>query len=242
MKWQILLADPPWGFSDQLKNSDTKRGASSNYNTMSLADIKALKVKEIADPNNSILLLWVPSSLLKSGIEVMESWGFEQKQIFIWHKTKKEPFKSIKSKLKASNSFKETWQILSDFDLNDISQFFMGHAFRSCAEVCLLGTRGDSVYKNLLKNKSQRNVMCAPNEKHSKKSTILHKRLEIMFKAPGINFIELFARDEYPAWTCIGNQVKSTLGEDIKNSLERLIQEDKNEQQSALQSTSSTDK
>src|SRR3972149_1049467 len=89
MKFQVIVSDPPWSFKDKLTMSEVKRGAKSQYSTLTIKDIKALNVKEVADPNGAILALWVPSSLLQEGLDTMKSWGFKHKQTYIWVKTKK---------------------------------------------------------------------------------------------------------------------------------------------------------
>ena len=45
-KYNIIICDPPWSFSDSLKMSDTPRGASDQYRVLSNADIKNLKIKQ----------------------------------------------------------------------------------------------------------------------------------------------------------------------------------------------------
>src|SRR5271154_98257 len=91
MKFNVIVADPPWSFSDTLTMSEVKRGADANYNTLSIQDLCALPVSQLADPQGCLLALWVPSALLKEGIEVMEAWNFDLKQSFIWAKSKKDP-------------------------------------------------------------------------------------------------------------------------------------------------------
>ena len=46
--------------------------------------------------------------------------------------------------------------------------------------------------------------------------------LDIMFPGDDINKIELFARRDRPGWKCIGNENPSTIGQDIRDSLEIL--------------------
>src|ERR1700722_15379032 len=96
-KFNVIIADCPWLFSDKLKMSDVARGAAANYPTMTISDIKQLPVKDLIDPAGAILALWVPSSLLQEGLDVMKAWGFDLKQSWIWIKTKKEPFNKIKN-------------------------------------------------------------------------------------------------------------------------------------------------
>ena len=90
MKFQIIVADPAWAAKDLLKMSDVKRGAASNYPVMSIDDICALPVNDIADPEGCVLALWVIGSMLEEGMRVMKEWGFQHKQVFVYVKNKKE--------------------------------------------------------------------------------------------------------------------------------------------------------
>ena len=57
---------------------------------MSLEDICALPVKNIAD-EKCMLFLWCTSSLLDYGFEVMKHWGFQYKTMgFVWVKMTKD--------------------------------------------------------------------------------------------------------------------------------------------------------
>jgi N6-adenosine-specific RNA methylase IME4 len=200
MKFNIIVSDPPWSFSDQLKHNSVKRGSSSNYSTMTIEDIKNLNVKDISE-DDAILVLWIPSSLLPQGLEVMKSWGFEFKQTHIWVKTKKEPLKNI-------------------FNINSILAFGMGRLFRQTHEIALIGVRG-KVYQ-YLENKSQRSVHLYPSLKHSKKPENMQNMLDIMFPFFGKK-LEMFARRDRKDWLCIGNESSLTKDEDIRNSIKRII-------------------
>lgn len=215
-KFQVIVADPPFSFSDSLKMSDVKRGADSNYVTMTIQQIKDMKVKQIADSNGAILALWVPSSLLQEGLDIMKSWGFNHKQTYIWVKTKKDPFISlIKS---AKHLSKDIFSMLSEFNMSNILNFGMGRLFRQTHEICLVGTNNNKIYK-LLQNKSQRSVCFSKNVRHSAKPEDLQDSLDLMFN--GCNKIELFARRQKNGWVCLGNEVCN--GKDINESIEELI-------------------
>lgn len=218
MKFQVITADFPWNFNDSLTMSDTARGASSNYNTMSNSDLLNLKIKEIADPEGCVLALWVPSSLLSIGLQCLESYGFEHKQTYIWVKTKKEPLNLI-SKIKNI-----TKNDILNFKIKDILAFGMGRLFRQTHEICLIGINNKKIYKKL-KNKSQRSVSFATNLKHSAKPDDLQDSLELMFPSTEeykINYLELFARRNKKNWVCVGNQASLSLDEDINDSLKKL--------------------
>lgn len=148
--YSVIIADPPWAFSDKPTMSAVARGAEANYPTMRGADIAMLPVRDVA-ANNAVLALWVPGSLLVLGCHVMQTWGFELKQTYVWRKLTK----------------------------RGGDAFGMGRLFRQCHELALVGTRG-SPYK-ALRSRSERSVVSALNAGHSVKPDALHESLEHMF-------------------------------------------------------------
>lgn len=196
-KFSIIVCDPPWTFSDKLNNSNVKRGAEANYPVLDIEIIKSLPIQKIVN-NDALLALWVPASLLREGLDVMNAFGFRQTQIFNWIKTKKE-IKLIDGP-------------------NNILSFGMGRIFRASSEIALIGIRG-KIYSHL-KNKSQRNVALDPATKHSQKPETLQDRLDVMFPNPELRKIELFARRQRKDWICLGNEID---GKDIRDALKELM-------------------
>ena len=114
MKYQVVVVDPPWKFSDNLTMSKTKRGGASNYdciNTKSL--ISDIHVHNWIE-SDAILALWFPAAMMKDAIYVAESWGFKPKQIYTWVKSTK----------------------------HGKIHFGMGHYFRNSTEYSLIGIKG----------------------------------------------------------------------------------------------------
>lgn len=225
-KFQIIIADPPWSFQDTLTMSNVPRGAEANYQLMSNEDIKNLPIKDISDPDGCILALWVPSSLLQTGLDTMKAWGFEHKQTYIWVKTKKIALSDLTSVVKpkgvTNNNYKDyikqVINLVKSANMNAILAFGMGRLFRQTHEVALIGINNKKIYKSL-QNKSQRSVSFAPNLKHSSKPNDLHFSLDKMFPSVN-NKLELFARRLMDGWTCLGNEVCG--GEDIRDSIAKL--------------------
>lgn len=230
-KFQCICIDPPYSFNDSLNMSDVRRGACANYKTMSIKEIMDLPIKNIADPNGCVLVVWVPSSLLKEGIQLMENWGFSLKQTYVWVKSKKSPIEDIvysASKIlskKGIDTFQDitnardaVLNLFKEFSLNNVLGFGMGRLFRNTHEIALVGINSTKIYKQL-QNKSQRTVSIESNERHSKKPENLQDSLDLMF--PSANKIEIFARRSRPGWTCLGNEVCG--GEDIRESLRKLF-------------------
>lgn len=227
MKFQTIICDCPWMLSDRLRMSDVKRGAESNYPVLSVDELCKLPVNELADPNGCVLGLWVLGSMLEDGLKVMKSWGFEQKQVYVWVKTKKEKSLTDIALKDTVNTIKllknEPKQLLKKvidhgFKVGDwLLSFGMGRLFRQSHEICLIGINNTEIYTQL-ENKSQRSVCFEENKGHSVKPNHLHKSLEIMF--PLANKLEIFARKQREGWTTIGHAVSD--GEDIKESITRL--------------------
>ena len=112
-EYNIILADPAWQYKDKCNAGE--RGAAFKYPVMSIDDIKALPVADIA-ADDCILFLWVTFPMLQEGLDTIKAWGFKYKTVgFIWIK------------------------------LNKIAKTLfwgMGNWTRSNAEVCLIGVKG----------------------------------------------------------------------------------------------------
>lgn len=200
MKFRVIVADPPWPFKDRLRMSKVRRGAAANYVLMTFEEINALGplVQAVAD-DDAVLVMWVPTSLLRQGLDAFEAWGFRQTQVFKWVKTSK--------RRRARNGkFR--------FRAGEPLAFGMGRLFRAASEIALVGVRG-SPYK-YLKGKAERDVCLAPNEGHSVKPSCLQDSLDRMFPGPKV---EIFGRRDRPGWLVLGNEVT---GRDIRDDLVRL--------------------
>ena len=92
-----IYADPPWSFrswSDKGKNRAPdfmvrQKGLSErHYKTLSLADIAALPVGDLA-AKDSALFLWTVDCMLPDALAIGAGWGFTFKTVaFTWVKTK----------------------------------------------------------------------------------------------------------------------------------------------------------
>lgn len=63
------------------------RSIENHYPTMTLEEICALPVKDIA-AQDSILYLWATAPKLAECLDVMRAWGFEYRTNFVWIKDK----------------------------------------------------------------------------------------------------------------------------------------------------------
>ena len=182
-KYQIIYCDPPWSYNKR-SNLKTKfgGGAMGHYPTMTIDEIKAMPVHEIAD-DNCVLFMWVTFPKLVESLDVIASWGFKYKTLgFSWHKT-----------TKSGGLF-----------------FGVGSYTKSNCEVCLLATRGNvgikqSDDKLFVKSHSVSSAINSPIDKHSKKPAEIRDRIVQLFG--DVPRIELFARQTDDGWDSWGNEI-----------------------------------
>lgn len=87
--YRVIYADPPWQYEDQKAiESCARLAAHEHYPTMPLEDICALPVREMA-ADNAVLFLWSTAPMLAKAVTVIEAWGFEYKQHFVWDKERR---------------------------------------------------------------------------------------------------------------------------------------------------------
>lgn len=82
MKFDVILADPPWRYS--FSKSSTRK-IENHYPTMTLEEIMNLKVPAA---DNSVLFLWATAPKLLEALDVMKAWGFTYKTQAVWDKQK----------------------------------------------------------------------------------------------------------------------------------------------------------
>ena len=113
-KYQIIYADPPWGFNFRNRKGLSQQAKDCLYDTMTPQDIIDLPVKKITD-TNCVLFLWIMDSQMQLALDVIKSWGFVYKTVaFTWVKLAKTKY-----------------------------HFGGGNWTRSNPEQCLLATKGN---------------------------------------------------------------------------------------------------
>jgi N6-adenosine-specific RNA methylase IME4 len=85
--YRVLYADPPWQYNDSRATGDHREttAALTHYPTMCVADLCALNLRSLAQPD-SVLLMWATFPLLPDALRVVEAWGFKYKTAFVWSK------------------------------------------------------------------------------------------------------------------------------------------------------------
>lgn len=109
-RYRVIYADPAWRFL-----AGGKRGADQHYDVMSLKDIKALPVADIA-ADDCALFMWATTPMLPHALDVINAWGFKYKTVgFTWVKR---------------NKVSDGWF------------WGLGYWTRANAELCLIATKG----------------------------------------------------------------------------------------------------
>jgi N6-adenosine-specific RNA methylase IME4 len=196
--FNVILADPPWQYSNRNTGGSMTSGAAAQYPTMTREDLCKLPVSCIARPE-AVLFLWATVPLLPDALAVLHAWGFGYKTMIVWDKAHPEDlFGHVRE-----------------------SKLGMGFWLRVQTELLLLGVRG-SVQPFRL---TQRNVIRAPAGAHSRKPGEARRIIEAATASmPQRRMLELFAREQVAGWTCHGNAMD---GCDIRQALAAYAIEDR---------------
>jgi N6-adenosine-specific RNA methylase IME4 len=165
-----ILADPPWRFQNRTGKIAPEHRRLARYTTLSLQEIKEIPVSLVA-ADNCHLYLWVPNALVKEGLQVMESWGFEYKTNLIWHKVRKDGGPDGRG---------------------------VGFYFRNTTEMILFGIRGRM--RTLAKGRSQVNIIKSCKREHSKKPDELYKIIESCSTGPYLELFARGKRPSWDQW------------------------------------------
>ena len=170
-KFKTILADPPWQFQNRTGKMAPEHKRLNRYPTMSLKEIKALPVEDVAD-ETSHLYLWVPNALLPEGLEVMKSWGFQYKTNLVWEKVRKDGGPDGRG---------------------------VGFYFRNVTELLLFGVRGSKV-RTLAPGRVQVNLIRSQKREHSRKPEEMISVIEQCSPGPYLELFARGVRDGWTLW------------------------------------------
>ncbi|MBQ7187976.1 MAG: S-adenosylmethionine-binding protein [Kiritimatiellae bacterium] len=169
--FSTIYADPPWQFQNRTGKVAPEHKRLTRYQTMTIADIKALPVCELA-AIKSHLYLWVPNALLPDGLDVMRSWGFEYKTNIIWEKIRHDGQPDGRG---------------------------VGFYFRNVTEVLLFGVRGGN-NRTLAPARSQVNLIRTMKREHSRKPDEMVAIIEACSPGPYLELFARGDRDGWAMW------------------------------------------
>lgn len=85
-RYGAILADPPWSFRSYSNQQLAPARGTQPYAVMSLADIAALPVAEVA-AKDCLLFMWTVSHLQREAFDVAAAWSFKPVSVaFVWDK------------------------------------------------------------------------------------------------------------------------------------------------------------
>lgn len=85
-KYRCIVIDPPWPVKKIERDERPNQGIELDYPTMTLDEIEALPVSDIADESGCHLYLWITQKFLPVSLKLVASWGFNYQCLMTWKK------------------------------------------------------------------------------------------------------------------------------------------------------------
>ena len=170
-QFSTILADPPWQFQNRTGKMAPEHKRLNRYGTMTLDDILALPVAQLAD-DPAHLYLWVPNALLPEGLQVMQAWGFQYKSNIVWHKIRKDGGPDGRG---------------------------VGFYFRNTTELLLFGVRGKNA-RTLAPGRRQVNIIKTMKREHSRKPDEQYELIESCSPGDYLELFARGSREGWATW------------------------------------------
>ena len=170
-RFRTIMADPPWRFQNATGKVAPGHRRLNRYGTMTLADIEALPVPDVAT-DTAHLYLWVPNALLPEGLAVLRAWGFNYKSNIVWHKIRKDGGSDGRG---------------------------VGFYFRNVTELILFGVRGKNA-RTLAPGRRQVNMIETRKREHSRKPDEQYKLIEECSPGPYLEMFGRGVRRGWATW------------------------------------------
>lgn len=89
-KYNVIYSDPPWAFNSKKTGGSMKSGAETQYQTMTMDDMKNMDVDSLC-ADDCILIMWWVGSQPQEALDLCKAWGFTVKNMngFVWNKLTK---------------------------------------------------------------------------------------------------------------------------------------------------------
>jgi N6-adenosine-specific RNA methylase IME4 len=179
--YRVILADPAYKFS-----SGPNRNPNNHYRTLTIAQIAALPVGELAHPDGCRLFLWITFPQLHRMMELMRAWGFHYSTGRAWAKLKPGVDEAVFSP----------------------DSFSRGTAYEvtGTCELQVIGKRGRPQRLPSVKGQGAKlsGLIIAGRREHSRKPDCVRDEIARLIEGPRC---ELFARSRHPAFEAWGDQV-----------------------------------
>jgi N6-adenosine-specific RNA methylase IME4 len=170
-RFATIMADPPWRFQNSTGKVAPEHKRLNRYGTMTLDEIKALRVSKVA-ADTAHLYLWVPNALLPEGLAVMQAWGFKYKANVVWHKVRKDGGSDGRG---------------------------VGFYFRNVTELLLFGVIGKNA-RTLAHGRTQVNMIQTRKREHSRKPDEQYDLIESCSPGPYLEMFGRGVRKGWMTW------------------------------------------
>ncbi len=151
-QWPVILADPPWHYTNYSGVRWEGRTADTYYDTLTLEQLMELPVHRMT-AMDVVLFLWATPPCLPEAMTLLGRWRFTYKTIALtWVKMTKDGTRP---------------------------RLGMGYYTRANAELCLLATHGHGLGRSADRSISQ--IIHAPRGEHSRKPNVQYTLIERMY-------------------------------------------------------------
>jgi N6-adenosine-specific RNA methylase IME4 len=165
-----IVADPPWRFTNRTGKVAPEHRRLARYETMSIAEICALPVRDVA-ADRSHCYLWTPNALVPDALQVLAAWGFAYKTMFVWHKVRKDGGSDGRG---------------------------VGFYFRNVTETVLFGVRGG--LRTFQPGRRQVNLLATRKREHSRKPDEMYGIVEACSPGPFLELFARYPQPGWTAW------------------------------------------
>jgi len=180
--YHVILIDPPWPYRQALLSKKTRGGAAKHYNVLTMEEIAALPIPELA-AGDAQLWLWTTNAHLPTAFELVRTWGFTYKVMRTWTKT---------------NGFGGGYWLRGQTEPLLL-------AIRGNARFWKTGPHGAAGH-------NVSTAILAPRGEHSVKPPRSYADIEFLSsEPPGLKRLELFTRGRRQGWTWHGNERSDTV-------------------------------
>lgn len=177
-QYGMLMLDPPWK-SKRRSDKGYGRSAERHYQTMSLDELKAMPIRQLAG-KDCWIALWTTWPHLRQALSLLDSWGASySSNLFTW----------VKLNPKAASAL-----LITDKDFHRGT----GYTSRKNTEVCLLAKFG----RPKVLTRVDELIVTARRE-HSRKPDEAFTRALKFCSAP---HLEVFSRESRTGWDTWGNE------------------------------------
>jgi N6-adenosine-specific RNA methylase IME4 len=85
-QYRCIVIDPPWPMQKIEREVRPKQGKRLDYPVMTLEEIAALPIGNLATSDGCHLYLWTTQKYLPTALEMVEGWGFRYQCLMTWRK------------------------------------------------------------------------------------------------------------------------------------------------------------